>query len=142
RQDADRSLLVIDTGGWFRIGCPTSQIARPEIKGAIYRIRKKGATALTDPRGLEIRWDKFWAYPSDISPYRLLRDARFAVRDRAIAELAKRGKSEAETLRSMLFSGIVAPEDQKQPEKQRWHRNILWALTRMDVPEACAAVRH
>jgi putative membrane-bound dehydrogenase-like protein len=37
---ADGSLLVIDTGGWFRIGCPTSQIAKPEIAGAIYRIRR------------------------------------------------------------------------------------------------------
>ena len=42
-EDADGSLLVIDTGGWFRIGCPTSQIAKPEITGAIYRIRRTGA---------------------------------------------------------------------------------------------------
>jgi putative membrane-bound dehydrogenase-like protein len=38
----DGSILVIDTGGWFRIGCPTSQIAKPEIPGAIYRIRRPG----------------------------------------------------------------------------------------------------
>lgn len=37
----DGSILVIDTGGWFRIGCPTSQIAKPEIPGAIYRIRRQ-----------------------------------------------------------------------------------------------------
>lgn len=42
-EDADGSLLVIDTGGWFRIGCPQSQIAKPEITGAIYRIRRIGA---------------------------------------------------------------------------------------------------
>ena len=42
-EDADGSLLVIDTGGWFRIGCPTSQIAKPEVKGAIYRIRRTDA---------------------------------------------------------------------------------------------------
>ncbi|MEM7014099.1 MAG: PVC-type heme-binding CxxCH protein, partial [Verrucomicrobiota bacterium] len=41
-EDADGTLLVIDTGGWFRIGCPTSQVAKPEIPGAIYRIRKSG----------------------------------------------------------------------------------------------------
>ena len=39
-EDADGSLLVVDTGGWFRIGCPTSQIAKPEILGGIYRIRR------------------------------------------------------------------------------------------------------
>ena len=38
-EDADGSLLVIDTGGWFRIGCPTSQIAKPDVLGGIYRIR-------------------------------------------------------------------------------------------------------
>ncbi|MCE9529150.1 MAG: hypothetical protein K8R36_24145, partial [Planctomycetales bacterium] len=32
-EDADGSLLVIDTGGWFRIGCPTSQIAKSHILG-------------------------------------------------------------------------------------------------------------
>ena len=42
-EDADGSLLVVDTGGWFRIGCPTSQIAKPEIKGAIYRVRRADA---------------------------------------------------------------------------------------------------
>src|SRR5690606_20772168 len=50
-EDADGSLLVIDTGGWFRIGCPTSQIAKPNILGAIYRIRRRGAPAIDDPRG-------------------------------------------------------------------------------------------
>ncbi|HEY2840907.1 MAG TPA: PVC-type heme-binding CxxCH protein, partial [Pirellulales bacterium] len=30
-EDADGSLLVIDTGGWFIIGCPTSQIAKPQV---------------------------------------------------------------------------------------------------------------
>jgi putative membrane-bound dehydrogenase-like protein len=32
-------LFIVDTGGWFRIGCPNSQIAKPDIKGAIYRVR-------------------------------------------------------------------------------------------------------
>lgn len=44
-QDADGSLLVIDTGGWFRIGCPKSELAKPDIRGAIYRIRKIDAEA-------------------------------------------------------------------------------------------------
>ena len=43
-EDADGSMIVIDTGGWFRSGCPTSQIARPEIQGAIYRVRKMDAS--------------------------------------------------------------------------------------------------
>lgn len=39
-QDRDGSLLVIDTGGWFRIGCPQSGVAKPDINGGIYRIRR------------------------------------------------------------------------------------------------------
>lgn len=37
----DGSLLVLDTGGWFRIGCPASLMAKSEILGAVYRVRPK-----------------------------------------------------------------------------------------------------
>jgi len=40
-QAADGSLIVVDTGGWFRNGCPTSQVAKPEVLGGIYRIRRR-----------------------------------------------------------------------------------------------------
>ncbi len=35
----DGSLLVMNTGGWFRIGCPASLMAKPDIMGAIYRVK-------------------------------------------------------------------------------------------------------
>ncbi len=41
-EDKDGSLLVLNTGGWFRIGCPSSLMAKPDIAGAIYRVRKTG----------------------------------------------------------------------------------------------------
>ena len=72
-EDADGSLLVIDTGGWFRIGCPTSQIAKPEIDGAIYRVRRTGAVPPADPRGRELAWDELT--PAELA--RLLDDPRF-----------------------------------------------------------------
>ncbi len=37
----DGSLLLIDTGGWFRIGCPSSLMAKSDILGAVYRIKPK-----------------------------------------------------------------------------------------------------
>src|SRR6185436_19660911 len=55
-EDADGSLLVIDTGGWYKICCPTSQMAKPDVLGGIYRVRKTGAPKVTDPRGLAIAW--------------------------------------------------------------------------------------
>lgn len=51
-QAADGSLLLVDTGGWFRNGCPTSQMEKPSIHGGIYRIRRKEQSArvkLTQP---------------------------------------------------------------------------------------------
>ncbi len=42
-EDADGSLIVIDTGGWYKLCCPTSQLLKPEVLGAIYRVRRKGA---------------------------------------------------------------------------------------------------
>ena len=41
-QDADGSLLVVDTGGWYKLCCPSSQLAKPDVLGTIYRIRKQG----------------------------------------------------------------------------------------------------
>jgi hypothetical protein len=35
----DGSLLLINTGGWFRNGCPSSLVAKPDELGAVYRIR-------------------------------------------------------------------------------------------------------
>lgn len=41
-EDADGSVLVIDTGGWYKLCCPTAQLAKPDVLGGIYRIRKAG----------------------------------------------------------------------------------------------------
>src|SRR5213593_963783 len=50
-EDRDGSLLVVDTGGWFRIGCPSSVMAKPDVAGAIYRVRKPGVPARVEPWG-------------------------------------------------------------------------------------------
>jgi len=126
-EDADGSLIVIDTGGWFRIGCPTSQIARPEFKGAIYRIRKADAKPIDDPRGLAIAWDTLT--PIQLIP--LLDDSRYAVRDRAIEALANRGVSALPALEKATHSQGSA----------RLSRNAIWTLTRIDDADARRIVR-
>ncbi len=125
-EDADGSLLVIDTGGWFRYGCPTSVIEKPNILGAIYRVRKKGGAAPADPRGLKIDWTN----ASNDALIRLLDDERFVVRDRAVAVLAKRAGAAVDTLTEALKSG-----------SERTRRNAVWALTRIASPAAMAALR-
>ncbi|MBA4064574.1 MAG: dehydrogenase [Isosphaera sp.] len=42
-EDADGSLLIVDTGGWYKLCCPTSQLVKPDVTGAIYRVRRDGA---------------------------------------------------------------------------------------------------
>ncbi len=36
----DGTILIADTGGWYKLCCPTSKDLKPEVLGAIYRIRK------------------------------------------------------------------------------------------------------
>ena len=43
-EDADGSLLIVDTGGWYKLCCPTSQLVKPDVTGAIYRVKKIGRT--------------------------------------------------------------------------------------------------
>ena len=45
-EDADGSLLIVDTGGWYKLCCPSSQLAKADVLGAVYRARKQGAPAL------------------------------------------------------------------------------------------------
>ncbi len=42
-EDADGSLLIIDTGGWYKLCCPSSVMEKKDVLGAIYRVRKTGA---------------------------------------------------------------------------------------------------
>ena len=51
-EDADGSLLFLDTGGWYVDACPLSKISKAERKGAVYRIRRirrAGAPVVADP---------------------------------------------------------------------------------------------
>lgn len=126
-EDANGDLLVFDTGGWFRNGCPLSQIAKPEITGAIYRIRKPGRIdKQTDYRGTDIEWSQL----SPPSIARFLDDERFAIRDRAIVELDRRGDDSIVALETILKTGSVDAR-----------RNAVWTLTRIQTPAAKQRLR-
>jgi putative heme-binding domain-containing protein len=125
-EDADGSLLVIDTGGWFRIGCPTSQVAKPEIKGGIYRVRRKDAPKVDDPRGEKIDWEKLAGDESA----QLLGDRRSAVRDRIVGLIGKKPDA-VRTLREPLEHGRSSQE----------RLSALWALARVESDSARSIVR-
>ncbi len=123
-EDADGSLLVVDTGAWYKLCCPTSQMEKPDVLGGIYRIRRRGASPPPDPRGVGIGW--VGLKPEELAG--LLDDSRPAVRSRAIRELAR---AEAlPSLRDSLSEGSPAAR-----------LNAVWALTRIEGDAARDAVR-
>lgn len=126
-EDADGSLLVVDTGGWYKLCCPTSQLVKPDVLGAIYRVRRKDMPKVEDPRGLKIDWKN--AGPEKLVS--LLADSRHAVRERAMAQLARLGQPAVAPLRS-----AIATSDTPQVR-----REAVWTLARIDHADARAAVR-
>lgn len=71
-QSPDGSVLVVDTGGWYKLCCPTSQVAKPQVTGAIYRLRKTGGevpVACPEPRWKLEKADEITAlYKQSTSP--------------------------------------------------------------------------
>ena len=130
-EDADGSLLVIDTGGWYKLCCPTSQLPKPDVLGAIYRIRRKDAPKVNDPRGLTISWMPFnWATTQLPRIAMLLGDDRPFVARSAIQALVR---EQAESI-------PVIVELLKSSRAPGIRRNAVWALTRMDHPKAREAL--
>jgi len=126
-EDADGSVIVVDTGGWFRLCCPTSQLEKPDVLGAIYRIRRTDAPSIGDPRGLDIDWNGLTA--SNL--VRLLADARPAARARARRTAVKLAEAAIESLNDVTQSATNVEQ----------RLQAVWALTAIDHPQARAAVR-
>ena len=122
-EDADGSLLIVNTGGWFRIGYPTSPVDEGSMLGGIFRVRKIGQKSPADPRSLKIDWVK----STDAELTKLLDDSRPAVRERAIATLAKR-------------EAVPALQTALKSSSSRLRTNAVWALTRTEGATARGAV--
>ncbi len=149
QEDADGSLVIFDTGGWYKLCCPTSQLDKPDVLGAVYRVRRKGTPRVEDPRGLKLDWAKL--APADLS--KLLDDPRPAVQRRAIRDLAKRDDTGVTALRPVLCGlqagGELEPERSAEsgmpllPRKasETARLNAVWTLTRIETPAARHLVR-
>jgi putative membrane-bound dehydrogenase-like protein len=122
-EDADGSLLVIDTGGWFRKGCPTSKIAKPDVLGAIYRVSRVEAEPINAPRGLALGLDK--APPKTLLAH--LGDPRPTVREQATDRLAQLDEKQ---LADSTFLAFVKVFDLTANETAR--RNFVWAMSRIE----------
>jgi putative membrane-bound dehydrogenase-like protein len=45
-EDADGSLLIIDTGGWYNLCCPSSRVDQQTAAGGIYRLSRESGAAI------------------------------------------------------------------------------------------------
>ena len=134
-EDADGSLLIVDTGGWYKLCCPTSQLHKPDVLGAIYRIRRLGAAKVEDPWGTKLA-----ALTRDLensvnqkAVVELLGDPRPGVQRRAIEGLAKARENGAilEALRTVS----------RNNPSSLLRRNCVWTLARFDGSAARSLVR-
>ena len=126
-EDADGSLLLLDTGGWLSWGCPFSKIAKPEVKGAIYRISRIDGPITKDARGEEIEWDSI-----SLNKFtELLKDKRTAVREKASRSLIKSGDKAISAIeKSFIHSKSI------QHQKQ-----LLWTLSKIKSKRSLNLIR-
>ena len=126
-EDADGSLLVVDTGGWYVDQCPLSRTSKPEFKGGIYRVRRTDAAKVNDPRGESLNWKQL--PPAALA--KLLEDPRPFVVDRAVESLVKRGEAAVAPLADLR---------RKSPSTDA-KCAAVWSLFRVGSAKAHAEVR-
>ncbi len=126
-EDAEGSLLVVETGGWFIEGCPLSQVSKAELKGTIYRVRRKAATPAKDPTGNRIDWANLPA----IQAVNYLTDTRPTVRDRAVERFVDLG-----TAAVGLLTNVA-----RQSKNADARTKAVFALYRIGTAPALAGVR-
>ena len=126
-EDADGSLLVVETGGWFIQGCPLSQVSKAELPGSIYRVRRKDAPKVADPYGNQISW--VTRAPEQAAVY--LTDSRPTVCDRAVERLVNLGDAAVASLTNVV----------KQSKNTDARTKAVFALYRIGTASALAGVR-
>ncbi len=126
-EDADGSLLFLDTGGWYVDACPISKIAKAERKGAIYRVRKTGAKSSDDPGGTKLNLASLPV--TELAAY--LNDERPKVRERSLELLVVKGEA---AIRSLADVANHATEAEVRCA-------AVFALGRIANPTALEAVR-
>jgi len=126
-EDADGSLLVVDTGGWYVDQCPLSRISKPEFMGGIYRVRRADAPKLNDPRGESLNWKQ----PAPAALAKLLEDPRPFVVNRAVESLVKKG------------GAAVGPlaELRRKSANAETRCAAVWALFRVSSEKALVEIR-
>jgi len=125
-EDADGSILVLNTGGWFVTGCPLSVVAKLNVHGGIYRIKKIGTDRIKEAWGHELDLQSL----SVENLTSLMNDPRIAVRDNAIERLVEIGAPAVTQIKESLLGS----------KNQETRTAGVFALYRID-PNALKEVR-
>ena len=127
-EDGHGGLLVVDTGGWYDLCCPTSRVDQRIAGGGIYRLRPKQPTKLTSVEN-EVEW-------TSISPkecVQLLHDRRPWVRREAFRACRRFGNQVVVELGSCLDQERVASFTGRNQGLR-----AVWALSAIGTDEAVA----
>lgn len=144
-EDADGSLLVIDTGGWYVQHCPTGRIRNSRSPGGIHRVRFQHARPLADPWGRGIQWTRL----STRQLVSLLEDPRPAVRDAAQRRLTAKGNAAVAPLAEFLSN--ASPDSRpasspsvgnsESPARLSAQTHAIWALAGIATEKSRAVLR-
>ncbi|MEY4566813.1 MAG: hypothetical protein RLY14_1783, partial [Planctomycetota bacterium] len=128
--DADGSLLAIDTGGWYRLCCPTSHLDQSVAEGGIYRIERADRTIdrNNDWIGKDIPWETI----DSAETIPLLTDSRKLVRQAAQDRLVALGNDSVMAIRKTIDGPSISLQ----------HRvSMLWVLSRIASADAQQIIR-
>ncbi len=125
------SLLIADTGGWYKICCPTSQLVKPEVLGAIYRVRKTSAIAIPGRNSLSHMVRAITAMDN-------LDRGTAAGRDRAARYFIR---SASDPLRQPREEDFLTKSVASSNHPLGKRLASVWTLTRMPGEAARAAIR-
>ncbi len=118
-EDADGSLLAVDTGSWYVHHCPTGRIRNSPAPGGLWRVRHRAAERPADPRGRRLEW----ARATTPGLTERLRSPWPAIRERAGKLLE--GRADA-------ISGLGQWLEEGEPEAARI--TAAWALGTHSAP--------
>ncbi|WP_161604250.1 DUF7133 domain-containing protein [Roseiconus nitratireducens] len=125
-EDSDGSLLLVDTGGWYDLCCPTSRIDQKTASGGIYRLSREDQRRDAAP---DSRID--WQALTPAKCVDLLLDDRPWVRRHAALRLAS---ADAAVIPRLLQ--IASDQDRARVDRQA----ALWALCRLESAPADEAM--
>ena len=126
-EDADGSMLVLNTGGWFILGCPLSRVAKMDVNGGIYRIRRNGAPRVSDPWGKKLNLKSMPVQTLAAT----IKDPRLAVRDNVIEGLVEKGEPAVLPIKNTLL----------RSENEEIRASGIFALYRIGTANAIKEAR-